>query len=249
MENRTLIAIPLIIGSLLLPLGCGGGDDPTGPNALFCSDHPASAIATFEDVGLEAGVRAALSVDAQADLTCGLISGLTGLDVEYRGGARIENLRGIENLTSLTDLNLSNNSITDISPLSGLMGLRILTLDYNLIRDISALSGLTSLTTLQLFGTSITDISPLSGLMGLTDLFLHNNSITDISALSGLTSLTYLELSNNPDLSNIQPLLNNTGFGAGDYVALSRTNVSCTGVFELQAKGVSVTFCCTWGCP
>ena len=30
MENRTLIAISLIIGSLLLPLGCG---DPSGPGS------------------------------------------------------------------------------------------------------------------------------------------------------------------------------------------------------------------------
>jgi hypothetical protein len=34
--------------------------------------------------------------------------------------------------------------------------------------------------------------------------------------LTGITSLTFLDLSNNPNLTDIQPLLDNTGLGAGD---------------------------------
>ncbi len=90
--------------------------------------------------------------------------------------------------------------------------------------DIGALSGLTSLTTLGLDGNSISDIGALSGLTSLTFLLLASNSIGDISELSGLTSLTILDLTNNPNLSDIQPLLDNTGLGAGDQVLLrSRT--------------------------
>ncbi len=57
MNLRVLL---LIIGSLLLPLGCDG---PTGlaPSEL-CSDHSDAAIATFEDANLEAAIRDALSV-------------------------------------------------------------------------------------------------------------------------------------------------------------------------------------------
>ena len=61
-------------------------------------------------------------------------------------------------------------------------------------------------------------------------------SISDISALSGLTSLTALYLEDNPALSNIQPLLDNTGLGAGDLVRLEGTNVSCTDIAALRAK-------------
>ncbi len=64
------------MGSLLLLLGWGCNDDPTGPTDPFCSSQPASAIVTFEDANLEAQVRAALSVGAQEDLTCGLVSGV-----------------------------------------------------------------------------------------------------------------------------------------------------------------------------
>ena len=65
------------------------------------------------------------------------------------------------------------------------------------------------------------------------------NSITDISPLSGLTSLTNLSLIGN-SISDIQPLLDNTGLGAGDSVELGFTSVSCTDVAALRAKGVSV---------
>ncbi len=188
------------------------------PNQL-CSDRPDAAIATFEDVRLEAAIRAALSVGAQDDLTCGLVSGLMALNADDAG---IESLVGIQNLTRLTRLGLLDNSITDISALSGLASLVGLSLDNNSITDISALSGLTS----------------------LTALGLGFNSISDISALSGLTSLTYLDLSSNSGLSNIQPLLDNTGLGAGDTVDLRSTSVSCTDVAALLAKGVTVQSDC-----
>ena len=141
----------------------------------LCSDQPDAAIATFEDASLEARVRAALSVGEQEDLTCGLLSGLTGLTAPQAG---IESLVGMQNLT------------------------------------------------------------------GLTILDLYTNSISDISALSGLTSLTRLDLRNNPNLTDIQPLLDNTGLGAGDLVDLRSTSVSCTDVAALRAKGVTVNSDC-----
>jgi internalin A len=101
-----------------------------------------------------------------------------------------------------------------------------------------------SLSTLVLIANSITDISALNGLTSLTNLRLDRNSITDISALSGLTSLVILSLQNNPGLTNIQPLLDNTGLGAGDTVYLQSTNVSCTDVAALEAKGVRVESDC-----
>ena len=210
------------------------------PSAL-CSDQPDAAIATFEDANLEARVRAALSVSPQQDLTCGLVSGLTRLEAER---ARIASLVGIQNLTSLTILDLEENSISDITALSGLTSLQGLDLEENSITDISPLSGLTSLRFLDAQDNSITDISALSGLTSLTYLDLHSNSITDISALSGLTSLEFVWLNDNPNLTDIQPLLDNTGLGAGDRVFLRSTSVSCTDVAALQAKGVTVDSDC-----
>jgi len=239
--------LPLIIGSLLLPLGWGCNDDPTGPTDPFCSSQPASAIVTFEDALLEAAIRGALGIGTGEDLTCHLISGLTVLNAHNIG---IERLVGIQNLTNLTLLNLRLNNITDISVLSGLTNLDFLDLQHNLITDISALSELTNLRSLGLGSNPITDLSALSGLTNLRELRLHSSfdpnpyPITDISPLSGLTSLTILDLSNNTGLSNIQPLLDNTGLGAGDTVLLNNTNVNCTDVAALEAKGVTVVSDC-----
>jgi len=312
--NRRVL--PLIIGSLFLPLGCGGPSSPPSPPAPsgnddaplvlqpseLCSEHPDYAIATFEDADLEAAIRAALSVSAREDLTCDLVSGLTALAPPVSGWRRtvfgaprlpapvdpFESLAGIQNLTSLTrlhlgassitdigaltgltsltflnlggnsitdigalseltsltTLSLSDNSITDISTLSGLTSLTALSLSANPVSDISALTGLTSLTNTLLGGNSITDIGALSELTSLMTLSLRDNSITDISALSELTSLGRLFLQGNAGLSNIQPLLDNTGLGAGDTVWLSSTSVSCTDVAALEAKGVTVESDC-----
>ena len=181
----------------------------------LCSDHPASSIATFGDANLEAALRNGLGIGVQGDLTCALISGLRGLVSPSLG---IVSLVGIQNLTGLTGLDLQNNSISDLS----------------------ALSGLTSLTALELANNSIGDISALGGLTSLTFVGLDFNSISDIGALTGLTSLTGLGLRSNPNLSDIQPLLDNAGLGTGDIVDLSDTSVSCADVAALQAKGVSV---------
>ena len=219
--------LPLLMGSLLLLLGCGS---PTGLQpSESCSGQPANAVVTFEDAGLEHAVSDAvertrpssgfLEARDRLDLTCGRVSGLTLLD--GHGSDRIGSLLGIQNLTSLQVLRLVGNSLTDISPLSGLK----------------------SLTRLELVSNQITDISPLSGLTRLTHLFLNENSITDISALSGLTRLTLIDLANN-SITDIQPLLDNTGLGAGDTVNLWGTNVSCTDVAALEAKGVTVESDC-----
>jgi internalin A len=146
---------------------------------------------------------------------------------------------------SLTSLSLGSNfSISDVGALSGLTSLTELDLTSNSITDLGALSGLTSLTTLGLDGNSISDIGALSGLTSLTILLLASNSITDIGVLSGLTSLTILDLTNNLNLANLQPLLDNTGLGAGDLVSLLSTSVTCTDVSALQAKGMSVLSDC-----
>ena len=120
-------------------------------------------------------------------------------------------------------------------------------LDGNGLIHLGPLSGLTSLTYLDLgsraWRNKIKDISALSGLTNLTRLDLNTNSLTDISALSGLTSLTHLDLHGNRDLSNIQPLLDNTGIG-GIGVNLRRMIVSCPDVAALKAKGAQVTSDC-----
>ena len=81
----------------------------------------------------------------------------------------------------------------------------------------------------------------MGGFTSLRRLGLENNSITDISALGGLTGRQNLSLHHNPNLTDIQPLLDNAELGAGALVSLGNTSVSCADVALLRAKGVGRT--------
>jgi internalin A len=138
-----------------------------------------------------------------------ILSSMTELDL---GNNRITDIRSLGSLTNLTRLNLGNNKITDISFLGSLTNLTELDLNYNKITDISFLGSLTNLTALHLGYNQITDISFLGSLTNLTTLNLNYNQITDISFLGSLTNLTALHLGYNQitDISFLGPLTNLT---------------------------------------
>ncbi|MEG4302476.1 leucine-rich repeat domain-containing protein [Microcoleus sp. D3_18a_C4] len=115
-------------------------------------------------------------------------------------------------LSSMTELDLGRNRITDISFLHSLTNLTTLDLGYNEITDITSLASLTNLTTLSLRGNQIIDISSLGSLTNLTTLDLGDNKITDFSFLGSLTNLTTLDLSYSQitDISSLGSLTNLT---------------------------------------
>ncbi|MBF1033793.1 MAG: leucine-rich repeat domain-containing protein, partial [Candidatus Nanosynbacter sp.] len=81
-------------------------------------------------------------------------------------------------LEKLTDLNLDNSNITDLTGIEAAKNLQNLSLNHNSISNLSPLSGLTSLKTLSLKENAIADISPLSGLTSLTSIHLEDQRIT-----------------------------------------------------------------------
>ena len=149
--------------------------------------------------------------------------------------ATIENLRGktsgatitVADMLTLTELFAPNANISDLTGLESATNLTSLNLDAeyvwteersinsNSVSDLSPLAGLTNLTELSLDSNNITDISPLAELANLTELSLDSNNITDISPLAGLANLTELSLRGNSTISDISPLVANTGTGEG----------------------------------
>jgi len=113
---------------------------------------------------------------------------------------------------NVTELDLSSNQISDLTPLSVLQNLTKLNLNWNKIADLTPLSGLHNLTKLNLWNNQIADLTPLSGLHNLTKLNLNWNKIADLTPLSGLHNLTKLYLWNNQiaDLTPLSGLLNLT---------------------------------------
>src|SRR4028118_1732485 len=110
-----------------------------------------------------------------------------------------------QKLSSLTDLVLDNNQISDIKPLESLTNLTLLRLDHNQISDIKPLESLTNLTLVVLDHNQISDIKPLESLTNLTLVRLDHNQISDIKPLESLTNLTLVRLDHN-QISDIKPL-------------------------------------------
>jgi hypothetical protein len=82
-------------------------------------------------------------------------------------GSEISDLDGVQYCIHATVLDLSANSITDISPLWGLSLLEELNLADNRLEDIDTLSHLSNLRVIDLSNNAIKDISPLMNLCKL----------------------------------------------------------------------------------
>ncbi|MFC1651004.1 leucine-rich repeat domain-containing protein [Candidatus Latescibacterota bacterium] len=175
---------------------------------------------------------------------------------------QISDISPLSNLVNLGDLALIENQISDINALSGLTRINMLQLEWNQISDISPLSSLTNLQGLWLHNNQISDISPLVNLTNLRGLYLDDNQIEDISPLTGLNMIgdwedwegwavveregvkIHFGLSNNL-ISDISPLVSNTGIGEGDGIDLRENSLSTwalTGIQKLQERGVNIQF-------
>ena len=123
----------------------------------------------------------------------------------------VQSLDGVERLTSLKELWVRDNEISDIGPVSELTGLVNFSCAGNPVSDYSPVSKLTDLEELQIGdnGFSYTDIGALSGLTKLTSLYAPWCGIEDISALGNMTELEYLNLFHNRigDISALERLV------------------------------------------
>ena len=120
--------------------------------------------AEFVDINLAREVRYALGLDTKGGhidllkIPQESLQKLTELELDDEG---ITDLTGLEHATQLTELDLWDNQISDISPLAQLTQLMELDISRNQISDISPLAQLTQLTELDFNRNPITDISPL----------------------------------------------------------------------------------------
>lgn len=111
----------------------------------------------------------------------------------YAYNSNIQNLHGIENLKSLTELYLDSNYINDLWPLSNLVNLKYL--------DIGNNSGI----------NSYSDLTTLTALEGLdiSDNYLTSSDLTEISKISNLKSLKINNpLGNGFDMTQLTNLAN-----------------------------------------
>lgn len=95
-------------------------------------------------------------------------------------------------MTSLKDLNIGNNNISDLGDLEGLQGLEKLTATDNNIIMVDSLGKLRGLKELYLDNNKIENISPLEPLKDLRILSLNSNKIKSLQGLEKMESIEQL---------------------------------------------------------
>jgi hypothetical protein len=108
-----------------------------------------------------------------------------------------DNAAVIKTLQSLTILDLSGNSLTDITPLLNMTGLVDLNLDNNQISDLSDLRNMSSLKILKANYNKLTYLTGIGTDLALTEVYVSNNQIVSIDDAVPLKNLTTLDIANN----------------------------------------------------
>ena len=97
----------------------------------------------------------------------------------------------------------------------------------------------------EVLGKAPGDTITTADMVGLTRLEARNANVTDLTGLEYATNLTSLSLSGN-SISDISPLVANTGLGSGDTVDVSDNPLNDTAINThipaLQNRGVTVEF-------
>jgi Leucine-rich repeat (LRR) protein len=191
---------------------------------ILGKDNPAVSEAAAEKEKVMADLPATIMIkgtEYSTDLTSLTLSNMDLTD---------DDIKELKYMVNLTELQIYQNNITDLSPLKGLTSLKNLSLFKNQISDLTPIAGLANLESLYLRANNITDISPLDGLTNLTALDLSENNIEDITPLAELRNLTMLRLNDN-NISSITAL---GGMSAMERLHLQNNNISdITPVMEM----------------
>ena len=128
---------------------------------------------------IERAIRVSLN-KMQGELTKIDLDNVTTLKL---WNTRLTNVRGLEKLTKLTNLDLNGNRLTEVP---------------------NELKGLTQLKELYLHNNQLKNVRGLENLTQLTHLGLHHNQLTDVKALEKLTRLEHLWIQGSPALTKAQ---------------------------------------------
>ncbi|AUI68027.1 leucine-rich repeat domain-containing protein [Beggiatoa leptomitoformis] len=122
---------------------------------------------------------------------------------------KLQNLSGLETLRNLSTLDLRDNRLTSLLGLETLRNLSALDLRGNQLTSLSGLETLANLSALDLRGNQLTSLSGLETLANLSALDLRSNRLTSLSGLETLANLSTLDLSFNQltSLSGLETLV------------------------------------------
>jgi len=111
-------------------------------------------------------------------------------------------------LEDIEEFELSSSDINDLDGVQFCVNAKIIDVSNNRISDLTPLFGLTNLEELNLSDNQIGYIDGISNLVNLKSILLSNNYIEDISPLFELKMLEYADLTGNkPDFKQINELI------------------------------------------
>ena len=179
---------------------------PIHAEATLTSTATDDVASWVPDAALRVALQAALGKGTP--LTKDNVATITQLNLTYDG---ITNLSGLEFATNLRALDLTGNTITDITPLQHLHNLTDVSLRMNkasVMPDLTPLAG-TPVKSLNLvaddYGTQPDKMAGLAQLTSLEELEMQNNDLTTVPPVTNLPKLSYLGIAGNK-LTSVQGL-------------------------------------------
>ena len=187
----------LICAVVALVGGCGKKED--GNTGVVNPKKPSPKAVhekLISDPIIEKAIREELKKPT-GELTEADLEKVTGLWLN--GNQLTEVPKGLEKLTQLRDLHLSDNKLTDVKGLEKLTQLQWLSLYGNQLTDVKGLENLTQLKVLLLAGNQLTDVKGLEKLTKLKELYLRDNpSLTKAQIDELQKALPKCKISSNP---------------------------------------------------
>jgi hypothetical protein len=186
-------------------------------------------VVTFPDANLEQAMRHATGVSA-GDITDLDLLLLTQLNLDNQ---QIADLTGLEWCVNVVELHLGRNDITDASNLGVLAGMSALAdlyLDGADLTTLAPLADLTGLSVLTFDSPQVTDLTPLASLTELEHLRFADLAITSLAPLSGLSGLEVLQFNRCEGVDSFADL-----GGMTQLVVLQATDVASDDLSPLSA--------------
>jgi hypothetical protein len=207
----------------------GNGNWVPNPLATWSVLSGGTTTTNFSDLILDDALRTCIQQRlGDTVLTEALILGLDSLDCSCRGGEAITTLSGMRFFLNLQELYLSNNTISDVTPLTGLNQLTTLFLGGNLITDITTFNPFATLTSMQIMD-------------------LSHNQIRDSYAFTSMANLEWLSLADNDvcDIQSLVDLVATGGLGSGDVINIDGNHLASANALNqigiLENAGVIVS--------
>ena len=151
------------------------------------------------------------------------ISELEVLDIS--GNKILADLRPLELLKNLKELNISDTEIKDVSSLRYLSGLKVLKMRNVRVNNLSALRYANQLSILDAGNTSVSNSNFLKNLVNLREIYLDGTLISELKGLSQSSNVSKIDISNTM-VNSIIPLKNN--------MEIEELNVESTNVSDIS---------------